>query len=154
MGQCAGFEIIIKFGVTFNFMEARELRIGNLFYPTDNNFHVDPNAPVPITELCEKYASFRSDRTSVAILYKGMSAVPLTEEWLVKLGFEKIHSTFFKLGKHEFCLDDFMLSIQGPECNDLPCDIDIAKAKYVHQLQNLYFALTGEELTIKETATA
>ncbi len=57
-------------------------------------------------------------------LYK---PIPLTEEWLVK--FEQKD------------LDLFILEIE--------VNWNI-KIKYVHQLQNLYFALTGEELTIKE----
>ncbi|MOA66614.1 hypothetical protein D3C78_1934400 [compost metagenome] len=32
---------------------------------------------------------------------------------------------------------------------DVQNQIIIARIKHVHQLQNLYFALTGEELTVK-----
>ncbi len=76
--------------------------------------------------------------------------IPLTEEWLVKFGFFRTdkfglekeyqngsHVIIFKHEEH----DVFVVEIY--EC---PICIDI---KHIHQLQNLYFALTGEELTIK-----
>lgn len=70
--------------------------------------------------------------------------IPLTEEWLVKLG--------FKENAFGFGLDRFPTYIKGdgdffePAHSD---DYHFPDLEYVHQLQNLYFALTGEELTIK-----
>lgn len=71
--------------------------------------------------------------------------IPLTEEWLLKFGFSGA-LYYFKSG-FEFSLkkqsDGFVMIINDYE----ECWPEI---QYVHQLQNLYFALTGEELTIKE----
>ena len=68
--------------------------------------------------------------------------IPLTEEWLLKFGFERNGKklTFWKIDLVEdeegiFSFDESRIYI------------DI---KYVHQLQNLYFALTGEELKKQE----
>lgn len=67
--------------------------------------------------------------------------IPLTEEWLLKFGFvchpwgwvnEQIG---IRLTLHSFIYK-----------NDNGANI---KIKHVHQLQNLFFALTGEELTLK-----
>ena len=65
--------------------------------------------------------------------------IPLTEEWLLKFGFEYSDlngdSGLWKIppfqiyGKYNQFLYDYRLDVN-----------------YVHQLQNLYFALTGEEL--------
>ncbi len=55
--------------------------------------------------------------------------IELTEEWLLKMGFTKSKDSF-----NAFYLELFD---------------DVLNIKYVHQLQNLYHALTGEELTIK-----
>lgn len=85
--------------------------------------------------------------------------IPLTEEWLVKFGFEKSWSCmdYDRYQKEGFN----MLKDYGEQCIKLPRDgggyihlncgyydneIDF---DYVHQLQNLYHALTGKELTIK-----
>ncbi len=77
--------------------------------------------------------------------------IPLTEEWLVKLGFEETYKS-----QHTQRFDLISNTKFGYNKN-LKTDIyyirwigeDFIHIKYVHQLQNLYFALTGEELIIK-----
>jgi hypothetical protein len=71
--------------------------------------------------------------------------IPITEEWLLKFGFEKSFDTNFTL---EFLHHELEINISG--YGTWLNTQDIVSVKYVHQLQNLYFALTGEELTIKE----
>jgi hypothetical protein len=72
--------------------------------------------------------------------------IPLTEEWLLKFGFERkgITSCFGKLCIHHkepmypngrVYFNSWAILQKMPE--------------HVHQLQNLYFALTGEELITK-----
>lgn len=65
--------------------------------------------------------------------------IPLTEEWLVKLGFEKILWDDFTFFRNKGL--DIEIHNGGFYAN--------RKIENVHTLQNLYFALTGEELTIK-----
>ena len=89
--------------------------------------------------------------------YKQLKPIPLTEEWLEKFGFEKI-------GKFQYSHDEFMnLKIEDGNWAEPCLDVSIINATlhepayitcitYAHQLQNLYFALTGEELTIKDEA--
>lgn len=90
--------------------------------------------------------------------------IPLTPELLVRCGFEKekIHNGFsFKkeIGRDGFKLEicfckgvqeytDF--KIIGNGCYDDCGEMSLNEIlKYLHQLQNLYFALTGEELNIE-----
>ncbi len=72
--------------------------------------------------------------------------IPLTKELLLKFGFKPLDNKNWYLGKikvwsgatgiyHQFTTTD---------------DIDDVLLKYVHQLQNLYFAIIGEELTIEK----
>jgi len=86
--------------------------------------------------------------------------IPLTEEWLLKFGFkeDKIRSWFFKdcgeyririsvnvfFGMLEKESSWFVSILTGYGSQP----VTLGK-QYVHQLQNLYFALTGEELEIK-----
>lgn len=89
-----------------------------------------------------------------------LSPIPLTEEWLVKFGFEiSWHindGSGFGFSKHKkdyFVIfhvkqKGFRVAFRNENGR-----IEIP-VKYVHQLQNLYFALNGEELTIKETVNA
>ena len=64
--------------------------------------------------------------------------IPLTEEWLLKFGFEhKLlvweYNNFCITGcfTYGYCLNGYCLDNLFP------------RFKYVHQLQNLYFTLTG-----------
>ena len=68
--------------------------------------------------------------------------IPLTEEWLLKFGFinDKILA-FYKNNSSEstIIIDYNFICLLG---------YSHVKLKYVHQLQNLYFSLTGIELTV------
>ena len=68
-----------------------------------------------------------------------VAPIPLTEEWLVKFGIIEANESHVKRIKIETDFGELMFYID----NRLP------QLKYVHQLQNLYFALTNTELTIK-----
>ncbi len=72
--------------------------------------------------------------------------IPLTEEWLLKLGFEK-HGN--KYGKNELYFDmaHSENNVIWKFTHTYPRQIQIY---FVHQLQNLYFALTSEELVLKD----
>lgn len=79
--------------------------------------------------------------------------IPLTEEWLLKFGFSEGELTgCFQL---DISARISLRFIDGrPNCLDLVQDNERISMRwgccyYVHQLQNLYFALTGEELAIK-----
>jgi hypothetical protein len=84
---------------------------------------------------------------------KSIKPIPLTEEWLLKFGFEKKYDTFEFNGLNvdgcvvHFSFDKWASEYEIENCDytEVPSDI-----QHVHQLQNLYFALTGEELTINK----
>lgn len=72
----------------------------------------------------------------------GFHGIPLTEEWLVKFGFGRVDGNEFNIitGMTIFRIEErFELGN-----HDFPIEL-----KYVHQLQNLHFALTGNELELK-----
>jgi hypothetical protein len=81
----------------------------------------------------------------------------LTEEWLLKFGFEKTNikmsgCNVWQKGKYRvlksYLNDDnsYSLCIDGIT----PPTWAIAKFEYVHQFQNIYFALEKQELEIKK----
>jgi hypothetical protein len=73
-----------------------------------------------------------------------LKPIPLTEEWLVNFGFEKckeVNEVHFRKENLIFILDYNFISFFNVK---LPNEI-----KYVHQLQNFYFALFAQELTLK-----
>ncbi len=122
-------------------MEAKEIRLGNLiFYPT-----VDLNTGENVLEIVEATANDIKTQEFKPIFLP----IPLTEEWLLKFGFEYHHKLgsriFYNIGNlfAEIC-GDGRVAIYGTLKNELICFVS-----NVHSFQNLFFALTGEELTIK-----
>jgi hypothetical protein len=126
-------------------MKANELRIGN-YLQGKTRF-------VQVTKIYSEHAIGigSGDPYYVSGENPCLTPIPLTEEWLLKFGF-----------LHSLRLDDFMFK-KGNDCfqiqpykegfsnSVLYNDMEIVdKLQHFHQLQNLYFALTGEELTIKE----
>lgn len=74
--------------------------------------------------------------------------IPITEDWLLNFGFIKrglyYHfpdNDIFKLEQYKF-KNSYWLQHR---CESL----DSCRINHIHQLQNLYFSLTGQKLTIK-----
>lgn len=75
----------------------------------------------------------------------------LSEMWLLKFGFKStgLSGMVFTMKINAFY--EFSMQTDGelwyPQFNNELCSI--AEFKYVHQLQNLYYAITGSELRLK-----
>lgn len=127
-------------------MKANELRIGNFVWEEYGGLYevlmISPN----YVDLVKPFMSV-SGRYDIETI----KPIPLTEEWLLKFGFkEKIKNTFSSNQEVSFNIysrGNFTFNtIQGLWWwKERVLDNQI---KYVHQLQNLYFAIIGEELTI------
>ena len=132
-------------------MKATELRIGNYIYLSlldedrldfkDVLFKVDANT-------IRDSVHYGNDWTG--------SPIPLTEEWLLKFGFKKgkvLTNIYYELNIDAsygasivaFIENEKKLEIYLSDCDGGHIG---KKLEYVHKLQNLYFALTGEELKI------
>ncbi len=113
-----------------------ELRIGNLIQTSTDS---------PLTVVVTSDILSAIDRGHE--LYSG---IPLSEEWLLKFGFEGTKDsggTYYAFQRHRVYLlnDGFEFEISTSEFSRANL---FRTYKCVHQLQNLYFAITGEELTI------
>ena len=110
-------------------MEAKELRIGN--YLIHDGYFIKSYSVDGFINIIKNIDNYEP--------------IPLTEEWLVKFG--------FLLDLHHHRRLTYSLNRITTYMQDgiFWCDIlwDCLEIKHVHQLQNLYFALTNEELTIK-----
>lgn len=113
-------------------MKANELRIGNYIYSFGDILKIDLN------DICNVECS--TDDV--------FEPIPLTEEWLLKFGFEKINNEYWYM-YYAFCINEYF-DVFGIKVTKSWQNIYGIKIRYVHQLQNLYFALTGQELTFKE----
>ena len=115
-------------------MKANELRIGNYYYG-DVLFPSEYNVIIA-NDLVEL------DSDPLDDYYQPL---PLTEEWLLKFGFYKSDN----YGNDEYRLDGYSYfrgSFYISDCDECGESVEI---NFVHELQNLYFALTKQELTMK-----
>ena len=110
-------------------MEAKELRIGN---------YVDLYGTMATVRRFDF-----NDRAPSGLAVDESKPIPITEDWLIKLGFKwsKMYNWWRFKNPYILLNKDFSLK-------EKPFGIEI-KCEYVHELQNLFFALTGIELKIK-----
>lgn len=120
-------------------MGANELRIGNIV-------GYKGTSEIAFVELIHKNHFDCRDEFGEFTPNAKYEPIPLTEEWLLKFGFKRIEVEGYPV----FLNKIFAIEFYEEESDVLFENISIAQIKYVHQLQNLYFALTGEELTIKK----
>lgn len=73
-----------------------------------------------------------------------LNPIPITEDWLVKLGFEKSLGCFITpIGSFNLQVIIWPTGLINWSINGFTSEI-----KYLHQLQNLYFVLTNNELKV------
>ena len=119
-------------------MKATELRIGNLVYYGNDKVAEEVTTT---TLIFIEYWNLNKgkDKNKPENRYK---PIPLTEEWLLNFGFKLDVETDAYYSNDEFAT----LHIEGYLQKEMIEGCYDVRLKYVHQLQNLYFALTGEEL--------
>lgn len=119
-------------------MKAEELRIGNLV----NKSLRSGNGQT----ITDKIGCQDIVRIFEGIGHFNYEPVPLTEGWLLKFGF-KLQGKDFTIGELNDLNNRELRLFESSELNI--CYIDyLHPIKSVHALQNLYFALTGKELTL------
>lgn len=133
-------------------IEATEIRIGNWFKDFDSKY-------------------FQWDLMHFGMMTLSIDAdeiiselIPLTEEILLNCGFEKIeHEVQYqilicdetetenrKLLILDYCDEEGYFADINEKIYMGSYTMNISKVKYLHQLQNLIYALTQKELTIKQ----
>ena len=149
-------------------MDIKELRIGNYVKDMDYDYvtiaGIHPESTNELT-VCINDCDV-GDR-----LFKDVEGIPLTEEWLLKFGFEylskergglivfadwnKDYKSYLHVdikNKRMYLMDFKTKHFNGMNPSTAICLMCSKTPLMAHQLQNLFFALTGKELTIKETA--
>ena len=138
-------------------METQELRIGNYIDTLNRSgsVHLPNNKPMILgsisffkVELYEIYKPFGEQLVPPKTDVFDLAPIPITKEWLIKFGFKQYSklSSFQKRGCkfHIRKNKGFIayLSIYSDSSKIL------TRVHYIHQLQNLYYALTVKELTL------
>ena len=130
-------------------MKTTELRIGN--------FIQDQFDDIITVDGLDDMDVYSSDCGDIPV--HAVQPIPLTEQWLLDFGFEEtIEESFIK----EFDGATLIIFIingvaeliykhySSHSENEIDNAVCLLSVEYVHQLQNLYFALTQEELILKE----
>lgn len=115
-------------------IQSNDLRIGNFVCDkTDNS----------ITEWSiHDWASVCEGLTTLS----NIDGIPITVEWLERFGFDNLASLIYTYdnilidNKRDYWLCS--ISVNKLEC------VSLANLKYVHELQNLAYAICGNELKI------
>ena len=115
-------------------IDVKELRIGNLINSEEFN------APAYIKVDLEIMG-----RLLIKDDCYNLQPIPITEELLLKLGFQVFPWGWVKLSKNDF---GFRLNLGNTIFHYEISGNYPVKIKYLHQLQNLYFDLTREELNL------
>jgi hypothetical protein len=153
-----------------NEVNIKELRIGNLidgFWEEENDEgdYIEKYGVVRVLGVDETKGL--GDGWSVMVeskhkeeidFYSEFYGIPLSEEWLLKFGFVKSQSKwgweyFLVRNDYEvyFIIEHWTDTEEGSQWKNHwfnKYTIKPFNLKYIHQLQNLYFGLTGEELSL------
>lgn len=122
-------------------IDARELRIGNWVLVADEN--------TTITCISNQGISCQSQVSAYTFEeFEDIQPILLTKKILLMCG--------FKYNQPYVFYESPTYTLEGRGFPDLQIDFELMnipgnwmKLEYVHQLQNLYYALTGRELEIK-----
>lgn len=131
-------------------MKADELKIGNYVYIPTMGEIILPSIVFKQVRAINIFGelTFFDGIDEPEFTYPALhcTGVPITEEWLLKLGIKDrtlhINGVDFRLFR--------ATEENGQDCYVLDVIDYFPLIRYVHQLQNLYFTLTGKELTINK----
>jgi len=129
---------ILFFQIPLN-MEAKELRIGNFVSDKINRC-------ISIQEVRQDHYVFTlANGSKIKYHINSAKPIPLTEDWLLKFGFKSVSLGEYQLGSilldNEYTDKGVFNISDGDHCLS-------SNVLYVHQLQNLYFALKQQELLL------
>lgn len=125
-------------------MNVTELRIGN-YIQLETEYN---NFILLVVSISEKKLIVRYNSGNTTLNIKEVKRIPLTEEFILKCGFQVVG--FYD---NVYCQDSFRIFLNKKTNQGLvkyeteKGNIEI-EVKSIHQLQNLYFAITGLELPV------
>jgi hypothetical protein len=135
-------------------MKAEELRLGNLVLCNTSIGFVNTIVSVCNLSSDEIVCCYKPTKQFIFCKDALFEPIPLTEEWLFKFGFKKNHQNYTIEAVDYFnsVKKDGEGWIYSYDESDACC-YELRSINSIHQLQNLYFALTDEELTFIDLKT-
>lgn len=137
-------------------ISAKEIRIGNLVTVDNEEYHPTiKGQPLVVEEIWLIGNSLLPKSNYGFTLTNGtdnysqaeefIQPIEITEEWLIKFGADCFQDGWYKI---EFVPVVIRWNIYDKTVRAL--GYSFGNIKHLHQLQNLYFALTGKELTLNK----
>jgi hypothetical protein len=137
-------------------MKETELRIGNLVSLNDGG------DSVYIKSVADGGCDIYNNVISTWVEFDELSEIKLTEQWLIKFGFHADnYGVYEKVKNNTKYISGCKIEVWIKQCeikkeivwdycigNDLSNLTHIAFIKYVHKIQNLFYELNNEELTL------
>lgn len=131
-------------------VDNKELRLGNILKGTTREGSV---LVAPVHEIMDSEVSLIFEGLAHKFTHDRIDPIPLTPEILEKAGFEKIGDNgyiIYEFEDEKNANEGFYVECEGDGYayyypSNTAMDVQI---NYLHQLQNLFFCLTGEELKI------
>lgn len=122
-------------------IEAKLFRIGN-WIRTDQDEQI-------VAILCDCI----NTPNHLYMTYDDFELIELDQEWFLKFGFMRTDGWWLSLPSHyleiipkfEYNGDRYYSPVYG-HMPEVECSVQLNRIRYVHELQNLFFSLTGREL--------
>lgn len=130
-------------------MKATDLRIGNLVNYNGKEISISPIGLNELFYIGDNFADSKIEKREYL-------PISLTEEWLYKFGFENNYESKFRK-TYDLLIKERCWHFSYTKENENPLISSFFEVKgmrldmptYVHQLQNIFFAIENIELTIK-----
>ena len=114
-------------------MQSKDFRRGNLIKYEDSVYEIDI--------IAEVFPHLNTDLFGTGVVgWKNIEGIKINNKWLKKLGFKCRSERLFTIGHFEINILEGVYFVKS---------YYLRRFEYVHELQNLYFALTGKELELK-----
>ena len=123
-------------------IQSNELRLGNLVYDSNKRERYVSAIGVGNTIWFDDKADYSPKYYSD---HKNIHPIPLTTEWLEKFGFDKRFDSYWKSAYSNGDCWDFIIQNE----TEGVFVFKFTKIQYIHELQNLFWILTGKELEVK-----
>lgn len=136
-------------------MNRTELRIGNYI----STIHANETYYAPIQKLDYQVCFYgESSQAYLNAPYSELEPIPITEQWLIDLGFKKHNNRYWDIYNEgtPMVLNivasqlGYSATITDESIESDDKEMYLYEIKYIHQLQNLHFALFQNELILKD----
>lgn len=121
-------------------LKSNELRIGNLVQKDGMIIRVEG--------ILEPMGIINDSRNSMIWYCRELNGIPITEEWLFRFNFKKDHDWAKQLSAEYKISGSVGITVNNGVYSFWVTHDTSITVKFIHTIQNVFFALKGEELIL------